>query len=468
MTAIDADLCIIGAGSGGLSVAAGAAQLGRKVALIEKAEMGGDCLNFGCVPSKALIAAARRAHDARDAKHLGVQAEVSIDFHAVIDHVRRVIAAIEPHDSQERFEKLGCTVIRAAAAFTGPREVAAGSVTVRAKHFVVATGSSPLIPAIEGLSHVPYFTNETIFLNRHQPEHLIVLGGGPIGCELAQAFRRLGSRVTLVEAQRILGREDPEAAAVVRESLVSDGVAILEGSAVVRASGTADSVTLDIADGRNVRGSHLLVAVGRKANVENLGLDKAGVAFTHKGVTVDQRLRTTNKRIYAIGDCAGGAQFTHVAGDHASTIVRNILFKAPARRRDAIAPRATYTAPEIAAVGLSDADAANVVGARTLRWSFTENDRAQAEEAIEGFGKIVTDAKGKILGATIVGENAGDLIHIFAFAVANKMGVRAFTNYIAPYPTRGEIAKRLGGAWYTQTLFSDRTRGLVRALATFD
>ncbi len=468
MTTIAADLCIIGAGSGGLSVAAGAAQLGRKVVLIEKAEMGGDCLNFGCVPSKALIASARRAHDARDAKHLGVHAEVSVDFNAVIDHVRRVIAAIEPHDSQARFEKLGCTVIRAVAAFTGPREVSAGGAIVRAKHIVLATGSSPFVPAIEGLAHVPYFTNETIFLNRHQPEHLIVLGGGPIGCELAQAFRRLGGRVTLIEAQRLLGREDPEAAAVVRDSLIADGVAIVEGAAVVKAAGTADSVTLDLADGRLVRGTHLLVAVGRKPNVEGLDLDKAGVAYTKTGITVDPRLRTTNKRVYAIGDCAGGAQFTHVAGDHASTVVRSILFKAPASRRDAIAPRATYTAPEIAAVGLSEEAAKAIEGARILRWSFKENDRAQAEEAVEGFGKLMTDARGKILGATLVGDNAGDLIHIFAFALANKMSVRAFTNYIAPYPTRGEIAKRLGSAWYTPALFSDRTRGLVRALAAFD
>jgi pyruvate/2-oxoglutarate dehydrogenase complex dihydrolipoamide dehydrogenase (E3) component len=294
------------------------------------------------------------------------------------------------------------------------------------------------------------------------------LGGGPIGCELAQAFRRLGGRVTLVEAQRILGREDPEAAHLVRESIVSDGVAVLEGSAVVKASGTADQVSLDLADGRQLRGSHLLVAVGRKANVEGLGLDRAGVAFTPKGVTVDARLRTSNKRVFAIGDCTGGAQFTHVAGDHASTIVRNILFKAPARRRDAIAPRATYTAPELAAVGLSEADAKLRDGARVVRWSFKENDRAQAEEATEGFAKLVTDARGRILGATVVGENAGDLIHIYAFALANRLNVRSLTNYVAPYPTRGEIAKRLGSAWYTPALFSDRTRGLVRALATFD
>lgn len=465
---ISADLCIIGAGSGGLSVAAGAAQLGRKVVLIEKSEMGGDCLNFGCVPSKALIAAARRAHDAHASRHLGVHAEVKVDFPAVIDHVRRVIAAIEPNDSQERFEKLGVRVIRAAAAFVGPRKVEAGGETVTAKHFVIATGSSPFVPPIDGLAHVPYFTNETIFLNRHLPEHLVVLGGGPIGCELAQAFRRLGARVTLVEAQRLLGREDPEAAAVLREALIDDGLTVIEGVAAAKAAGDAEKVEVSLADGRVIRGSHLLVAVGRKANVENLGLDHAGVAYTREGVTVNAHLRTTNKRIYAIGDCVGGAQFTHVAGDHASTIVRNVLFKTPAKRRDAIAPRATYTAPEIATVGLSEAQAKAIPGARTVRWSFEENDRAQAEEATEGFGKLMTDKGGKIIGATIVGEGAGDLIQLFAFAIANGLGVKAFTNYIAPYPTRGEIAKRLGGAWYTPILFSDRTRSLVRALSLFD
>lgn len=464
-----ADICVIGAGSGGLSVAAGAAQLGRKVVLVEKAEMGGDCLNFGCVPSKALIAAARRAHAARESRAFGVAADtVSVDFGAVVDHVRRAIDAIAPHDSQERFEGLGCRVLRGAAHFVGPREVAVAGETIRARRFVIATGSSPLVPEIEGLSHVPYFTNETIFMNRRQPGHLLVLGGGPIGCELAQAFRRLGSRVTLVESQRLLGREDAEAASVVRSALEREGVALLEGATVAKASGGPDHVALDLADGRVLRGTHLLVAAGRRANVDQLGLDKAGVAFTTRGITVDAGLRSvSNRRVFAVGDCAGGLQFTHVAGDHASTFVRRALFKLPSKRRDALAPRVTYTAPELAAVGIPESEAARG-GGRTVRWRFSDNDRAQAEGETDGFGKLFVDARGRILGATLVGEGAGDIIHLFAFAIANGLGARAFTNYIAPYPTRGEIAKRLAGSVFTSALFSARTRALVAALGAFD
>jgi len=466
---IKCDLCVIGAGSAGLSVAAGAAQLGRKVVLIEKGEMGGDCLNYGCVPSKALIAAAAHAASMKEAARFGVHGDPSIDFNAVIDHVHDVIAAIKPNDSQERFEGLGVTVIRAAAAFAGPRTLIAGDAEVSAKHFVIATGSSPVIPGIPGLGDVPYFTNETIFDNRTLPEHLIIVGGGPIGCELAQAFARLGSKVSLVEQTMILNREDGDAVALLRARLGQEGVALHEGAAVKRVSATANTINVEIGAGAPLQGSHLLVAVGRHANVEGLALDKAGVATTQKGVDVDARLRTANKRIYAIGDVTGGKQFTHVAGDHASTVVRNILFKMPAKRRDHLAPQVTYTAPEIASIGMTpDAALKDIAGARLVRWSLVENDRAQAERATDGFIKVATDRKGRILGATIVGENAGDLIQPWAFAYANKLPIRAFTNYIAPYPTKGEISKRAAGAWYTPTLFSDRTRAFVRLLALFD
>ncbi len=352
---IDADLCIIGAGSGGLSVAAGAAQLGRKVVLIEKGEMGGDCLNYGCVPSKALIAAASRAQAMRSAAPFGIKsAEPKIDFAGVMDHVRSVIDAIAPHDSQERFEGFGVTVIRAHGAFIAPRVVTAGDHEIAAKHFVIATGSSPFIPPIPGLGDIPYFTNESIFGNRTLPPHLIVIGGGPIGVELAQAHRRLGAEVTIVEADVILNRDDPEAVDVVRQQLLSEGISLKERSKVARIEKSAIGAKLVLDDGGAIEGSHVLVAVGRRSNFDDLGLEAAGIELDRGKLKLDARLRTTNKRIYAIGDAAGGLQFTHVAGDHASTIVRNILFKAPATRRDAIAPKVTYCSPELASIGLSE------------------------------------------------------------------------------------------------------------------
>lgn len=467
---IKADICIIGAGSGGLSVAAGAAQLGRKVVLIEKGEMGGDCLNYGCVPSKALIAAAARAEAMRSAAPFGIRSvEPEIDFSAVMDHVHSVIAAIAPHDSQERFEGFGVTVLRAAAAFVGPRTVSAGDAEIEAKHFVIATGSAPFVPPIPGLENVPYLTNETIFENRTRPRHLIVVGGGPIGVELAQAHRRLGAAVSVVEADTLLNRDDPEAVDIVRAALKREGVATYEKAKAVRAERAGDGVRLHLDNGATLDGSHLLVAVGRRASLDALALEKAGVERDGGRLKLDDRLRTTNKRIYAIGDAAGGLQFTHVAGDHASTLVRNILFKMPARRRDALAPRVTYCDPEIASVGLSEAESrAKHSDIVVARWPFKDNDRAQAELETEGFIKAFLTRKGAILGATIVGAGAGDAIGLWAFALANRLKISAFTNYIAPYPTRGEVSKRAGGAFFTPTLFSDRTRAVVKLLATFD
>jgi len=468
-TRLSVDLCIIGAGSGGLSLAAGAVQLGRRVVLCEKGEMGGDCLNYGCVPSKALIAAASAAAAARGAGKYGVDAgEPEIDFAAVIDHVHSVIAAIAPNDSQERFEKLGVTVLREAASFTGPRQIRAGDTLVEAKYFVIATGSSPLVPPIEGLVGIAYFTNETIFENRTRPEHLIVIGGGPIGIELAQAHRRLGASVTIVEADTILNREDPEAVAIVRRALVEEGVAIREKT-VVKAVRAAAGAIEAVLDHETIRGSHLLLAVGRRANVDGLDVEKAGVTASPKGIDVDARLRTANRRIYAIGDVAGGPQFTHLAGDHASTVIRNILFKTPARRRDGLAPRVTYCDPEIASIGLTENEAKKTDSrARAVSWPFAENDRAETERRTDGFVKINVGGGGRILGAMIVGKNAGDLIAPLALALANNLKIGAFTRLMSPYPTRGEALKRAAGAWYTPALFSSRTRALVRLLSIFD
>ncbi|MCA8887514.1 MAG: FAD-dependent oxidoreductase [Parvularculaceae bacterium] len=462
---ITADICVIGAGSAGLSFAAGAAQLGRKVVLVEKGKMGGDCLNFGCVPSKALIAAANAAHSARTAAKFGVTAqEPHVDFAAVHAHVQSVIAAIAPHDSQQRFESLGVTVIRQRGEFIGPRVVKAGGQEIHAKHFVIATGSSPFIPPINGLAETPYLTNETIFDNKTLPDHLIVIGGGPIGAELAQAHRRLGARVTIIEAETLLGREDEQAVDLLRAAFAAEGVEVFERTKVMETRGGDNGVIAVLEDGRQFAGSHLLVAVGRRANISGLGLDKAGVEFENGKIRLDASLRTTNRRIYAAGDAAGGAQFTHVAGDHASTLIRNILFKMPAARRDSLAPRVTYTDPEIASVGVTEEQG----GVTSVQWDFENNDRAQTEKSTHGFLKAYVDRKGTIAGATLVGKGAGDEIGLWSFAIANGLKIKSMTNYIAPYPTRGEISKRAGGAYFTPKLFSGKTRSLVKLLSMLD
>ncbi|MAW79996.1 MAG: dihydrolipoamide dehydrogenase [Parvularcula sp.] len=466
---IKADLCIIGAGSGGLSVAAGAAMLGRKVVLIEKGEMGGDCLNTGCVPSKALIAAAARAEDMREAEKFGVaSAEPKIDFAAVMKHVHGVIESIAPIDSQERFEGLGVTVIREPASFTGPREIRAGDTTVRAKHFVIATGSRPFVPPIPGLDDVPYFTNETLFDNRALPDHLVIIGGGPIGIEMAQAHRRLGAKVTVIEGDKILGREDPELADIVRTQLVKEGVALVEGGKADKIEKTLSGISVTVG-ARAIEGSHLLIAVGRKPTVDGLNLEAAGVDYDAKGLKTDNRLRTTNKRVYAAGDVAGGRQFTHVAGYHASILIRNILFKAPSKNKEHLAPRVTYCDPELAQIGLTEREAREQHGeVKIARWPFSQNDRAEAERDTQGLVKVITDNKGHVLGAGVVGRGAGDLLQPWVLAISSNLKIRAFTDMIAPYPTRGEASKRAAGAWYSDTLFSDRTKFLVRLLSVFD
>ena len=355
---ITTDLCVIGAGSGGLAVAAGAVQMGADVVLVEKGKMGGDCLNYGCVPSKSLIAAGKAAQAVRSAARFGVNGhEPAIDFLAVHDHVKGVIAAIAPHDSEERFAGLGVKVLRAHARFTGPQEIDVAGQRVRARHFVVATGSSPALPPVPGLAEAPHLTNETIFDLTERPEHLIVLGGGPIGCELAQAQRRLGAKVTVLELFAILPKDDPAAVAVVRRRLLEEGIDLHEHAEVKAVARDGNGVAVTVGGGgreQRIVGSHLLVAAGRRANVDGLGLEAAGVAYSAKGITVDARLRTSNKRIYAIGDVAGGLQFTHMAGYHAGIVIRNALFKLPAKVDTRAVPWVTYTEPELAQVGATE------------------------------------------------------------------------------------------------------------------
>ncbi len=464
------DICVIGAGSGGLSLAAGAAQMGAEVVLIEKDKMGGDCLNTGCVPSKALIAAAHAANQVRHAGRFGINGhEPEIDFPEVHDHVHGVIAAIAPHDSVERFEGLGVDVIQGAARFTGRREVEVDGRRIRARRFVIATGSSPAVPPIRGLDDVSYLTNETVFDLDQRPDHLIVGGGGPIGIELAQAHRRLGARVTVLEERSILGRDDPDAVGVVRGRVIDDGIELREGAMIKQVVRHGNGIALTIEKGgedERVAGSHLLVAAGRRANVGGLNLEAASIDYGPKGIVVDRRLRTTNRKVFAIGDVAGAYQFTHMAAYQAGIVIRNALFHLPAKVDDAAVPWVTYTDPELAHVGLDERRAREQFGddIRLLKGSFAENDRARAERETDGLIKIVVGRKGRILGATIVGAHAGELILTWVLAIRQGLEIGAVANLIAPYPTLSEVSKRAAGSYYTPRLFSRRTRNLVGAL----
>jgi pyruvate/2-oxoglutarate dehydrogenase complex dihydrolipoamide dehydrogenase (E3) component len=458
MTRIETDICVIGAGSGGLSVAAGAVQMGARVVLIEAGEMGGDCLNAGCVPSKALIAAAKAAEAQRHGFRGVAPVTPKVDFGAVKDHVAAVIAQIAPVDSQERFEGLGCMVIRAFARFTGPREVEAGDHVIRARRFVIATGSRPFVPPIQGVDSIPYLTNETIFQLRDRPSHLIVIGGGPIGVEMAQAHRRLGSEVTVLEGASVLGREDPELAAVVIARLRAEGVKLIEGQPVVRLTGEAGKVGVTLGDGTEVKGSHVLVAVGRKVALDGMNLEAAGIAHTPKGITVNGSLRSTNRRVYAVGDAAGGLQFTHVAGWHAGIVVRQVVLGLPAKADPRAIPRATYTDPELAQVGLTEAEARAAHGAAltVVRAEYAHNDRAQAEGKAEGLIKVMV-VKGRPVGASIVGAQAGELIAFWALALTARLKMSAIAGMVAPYPTLGEVSKRATSAYFSPKLFNNPT-----------
>jgi pyruvate/2-oxoglutarate dehydrogenase complex dihydrolipoamide dehydrogenase (E3) component len=454
MKTIKTDICVIGAGSGGLSVAAGAAQMGASVVLLEGHKMGGDCLNFGCVPSKALIASAKHAHAMQSGADFGVAAVApKVDYAAAKDHVARVIQTIAPVDSQERFEGLGVQVIREYGRFISRSQVQAGDTVISARRFVIATGSSPLVPPIPGLENVPYETNETIFDLRDQPEHLLIVGGGPIGMEMAQAHVRLGSRVTVIEGMTALGKDDPEMAAVVLDRLRAEGVEIAEDAMAKQVRGQAGAVEIEVADGRVFKGSHILMAVGRKANVNDLGLETAGIEFD-RTIKVDAGLRTTNRRVYAIGDVAGALQFTHVASYHAGVIIRSMLFGLPAKTRDDHIPWATYTDPELAQVGLSEAQARDVHGDRlqVIRFPYAENDRAIASGETVGLIKVMV-VKGRPVGASIVGSAAGELIGLWALVIANRLKMGAVAAMVAPYPTLGEINKRAAGAYFSPRLF---------------
>lgn len=442
---IKTDLLIIGAGSGGLSVAAGAAQMGADVVLLEGGQMGGDCLNTGCVPSKALLAQAKKAH-------LGLP----VRYADAMAHVRDVIAGIEPMDSQERFEGFGVNVIRAYGRFVGRSEVEAAGQRVKARRIVIATGSTAIVPPISGLEHVPYLTNETLWDLTDCPEHLLIVGAGPIGMEMAQAHRRLGAKVTVVDMDHALHHDDREMAGRVVSRLRVEGVDIIEGTGVSSVRGVARDLTLGLTDGREVSGSHLLVAVGRRPNLDRLNLSAAGIDLDGSFIKTDDSLKTTNRKVYAIGDVNGRMLFTHAAGYQAGVVIRSALFGMPAKASHTRVPHATYTQPELAQIGLTEADARKTYGERVevVHFDLAHNDRAAAEGINEGLIKVMV-VKKRPVGVSIVGDHAGELISLWSLAMTNKLTMAQISAMVAPYPTYAEINKRAAGAYFIPRLFDN-------------
>jgi pyruvate/2-oxoglutarate dehydrogenase complex dihydrolipoamide dehydrogenase (E3) component len=469
---IAADICVIGAGPGGLAVATGAAAFGRSVVLIERNNFGGDVLHSGCIPSRALAAVANRAQAMRSAGALGLDArDPEIDLRAVSAHVAGVIAGVAPNFAAERFTGLGIRVIQAAARFINKKTVVAGDYRIKARRFVIATGSAPLIPAIPGLDGVPYFTNETIFANQERLHSLIIIGGGPAALELAQTYSRLGSRVVVLVAGKALADEDPELAGFVLEQLGEDGIGIHQDTTVDSVEGGLGRVRVNVSvDGEKhvVEGSHLLIVAGRRPSTSDLGLEVAGIRYDEQGIKVDAGLKTSNRRVFAIGDAAGGPSYAQVADYHAGIVLRRALFHYPARVDARLIARATFTDPELAYVGLSEAEAvkyAKKIG--VLRWPYRENDRAQAERQTTGHVKVVMSRDGKILGAGIVGAQAGELIQLWSLAIAKGLNIKDMSGWAAPYPTLSEMNKKLGYSYYATKSASPTLRKYINLLARF-
>ncbi len=443
------DVVVVGAGSAGLTAAGGCARLGLQVALIERDRMGGECLNTGCVPSKALLAAAQRAQAMRGSA-LGVTGPGPIvDFAAVCAHVQGAIAAIAPHDSEARFAAWGVEVIRGEASLTGRNSLLVGIRNLSAPRIVLATGSDPAVPSIRGLADTPFLTNETVFALDALPSHLVVLGGGSIGVEMAQAFRRLGSAVTVLDSGTVLGAVDAEAATALRRVLVEEGITLLDHVTVTAVSREAGGIRLDRAEEPPVRGSHLLVATGRRARLDGLGLDRAGVVAGPDGIVVDQRRRTTNKTIFAIGDCRAGPRFTHAAGYEGTLVVAAIGFGLPSKARFDLLPSVTYTAPELAQLGATEQQART--RHKRVRVSYellSDNDRAVAEGDVTGFVKLVR-ADRRVVGVTILGNHAGDMLLPWSLVLRGKASLWTLADTIVAYPTRSELSNEVAPGFRT-------------------
>ncbi len=467
MASYDYDIGIIGGGAAGLTVASGAAQLGAKTLLIEKEPaLGGDCLHYGCVPSKTLIRSAHVYHDMKHADRFGLPkvALPPVDFSRIAKRIQDVIAVIQKHDSEERFCKLGAKVAFGTVFFKNDRTVDLNGRSITAKNWVIATGSSAAFPPIPGLKEIGYITNREIFSLDRLPESMIVLGAGPIGIEMAQAFNRLGTSVTVVDrAGQILTKEDRDMTDAVQAIMEAEGVKFYLGAAVERASATGEkkSVTFRLGDGTSatLTADTVLVAMGRAVNVKDLRLDAAGVEFDRTGVTVDARLRTNQKHIFAAGDVSGGYQFTHAAGYEGGVVVSNAVFHLPRKVNYTWLPWCTFTDPELASIGLNER-AAKDAGLDYSVWTeaFQDNDRGLAEGQTEGRIKLILDKKEKPLGVQILGPRAGDLIAEWVAALNGGVKLSTMASAIHPYPTLGEISKRVTGSVFSPKIFSEKVQ----------
>lgn len=463
------NLVVIGGGTAGLVSAVGAASLGGRVALIERHLLGGDCLNVGCVPSKAVIRAGRAAHDARTAGAFGVHVgRLEIEFATAMTRMRALRAGIAPHDSAARLAGLGIDVYLGDGRFTGPDTIEVSGQVLRFARAVIATGARAAPPPIPGLADAGYLTNETVFGLTSLPRRLLVVGGGPIGCELAQALRRLGSEVVLIDrGPRLLPRDDADAAEIVRAALVAEGVEVMLGAEIVRAEARpGGDKLLVIARGageEQVRGDQLLIATGRAPNIDGLGLDAAGITATPRGIDVSDRLRTSNRRVYAAGDVASRYQFTHAADALARIVIQNALFFGRKRASALTIPWCTFTDPEVAHVGISGDEAAARAGVTTLTIPLAGVDRAILDGETAGFARVHADRKGRILGATLVSRHAGETIGELALAMTHGLSLGALSSTIHPYPTQADAVRRLGDA-YQRTRLTPRVARLLAAI----
>ena len=465
------DLVVIGGGAGGLVVASVAAQLGLDVVLINKEEaMGGDCLHYGCVPSKALLKSASVAHVVREASRWGIGCEPpEIDIQAVNQVIRNAIDTIQVHDSRERFEALGCEVITGEARFCGHSQVEVGASKISAKHFVVATGSSAWIPPVKGLHDVEFLTNEDMFSLPTLPESMIVLGGGPVGVEMAQAYSRLGTKVTVIElAARLLPRMDKKLSDILADVLVSEGVTLELNNEVIEVSASDDAepvakkqVTLK--DGRLLRAEALLVAIGRRPVVDSLNLAQAGIDFTAHGIKVNRKMQTSNRKVFACGDVTGEIPLTHVAELQAGIVIANMIFKLPKKINYDVIPAVVYSEPEVAQVGISVEQCEALAKGEVYQFEVDQLDRAVTDNVKAGMAKILTD-NGRIVGAHIIAPHAGELIHELALAVQNRMKVSKLTSLVHAYPSYSQLNKRLAGQYYKDRLFSPLTKKMVAIL----
>ncbi len=459
------DLIIIGGGAGGLVIASVAAQLGLKVTLVEKEKkLGGDCLHYGCIPSKTFIQAGKVASLMRRAEEFGLPAvEPKVDLAQINAHVQSVIDKIQPHDDPERFRAYGCEVIFGKAAFIDATTLKVNDDIITGKRFVIATGSRPFIPQIAGLEEAGYLTNIDIFSLKKLPEKLVVLGGGPIGLEMAQAFSRFGSQVTIVERlPHLLSQEDPELADALQKKLMADGIDVLTGISAENITCQGNKRLVCCSNGIELECDQILVAVGRLPNTENLGLDKAGVKISARGITVDSRQRSSRKNIYAVGDVCGPYPFTHMAEYQAGIIISNAIFRFPKKADYRVVPWVTYTDPELARVGITEQQAIDKgITPTVLRFDFKDIDRALTEVETTGFTKLITH-KGKILGASILGSHAGELIHEIVLAMQAGIKISEISATIHAYPTLSQVHRRTVNTLYAPKLFSNRTRSIVK------